>query len=653
MPRPRLAMLAGWPACGHNFPIMHLRQSSLRILHCSVLLLLGTCSACTGSAAARSEPAEMNPQSLPDLNSLDELPAEGAVQRSGSFLNRVLLSGDEFSEGTIAHSGTGLASLSSEAQGPGPAQWLIYRFAMQGVDAERVAINWDGTDIPEYSSGFHIMLADYGSGRWRYINSVTQPDPVISLPAVPALSPFGNTFLAIICYGGQAASINSIAVWSDSEHSVPQPQPAAALHVGPGQAYADIESAYADVNDNGAIIVHPQPGNAPYMQPHLQVYKAGIAFLADNTTLPAGSRVRLQGGAYNYTGAGPVPRAVFQFNPGADGGLVQGFEIFDAHNDSHNGAALRINQANDLSIVDCEIHGCDMGIMSNGSAADVTAARQLILSCVIHGNGNLSDPGYNHNLYLGGHSVTLRHCEVYGALTGHNVKSRAHINRLEYCYIHDSANREIDFVDAADTELPGSDSMLLGCIVVKQQNMDGNKHTIHFGQDGGHDHDGTLFLTQCTIVTPYLSPVVQLTAASAGLRCVNSLFWSTENPTSGQSLVSVANGTTFDNVSGDHNWFSESISYPTEPGLDPDSSTQGLAGEHPPFADPGSNDFHLTGLHMGITDSGRPLDWQLDLQYSADYPNILHTLDEYRATACAALRPVVGLPDIGAYEFVP
>lgn len=38
---------------------------------------------------------------------------------------------------------------------------------------------------------------------------------------------------------------------------------------------------------------------------------------------------------------------------------------------------------------------------------------------------------------------------------------------------------------------------------------------IHFGQDGGRDHDGTLYLVHNTIVTPFISPVVDLSSAKA------------------------------------------------------------------------------------------------------------------------------------------
>ena len=141
---------------------------------------------------------------------------------------------------------------------------------------------------------------------------------------------------------------------------------------------------------------------------------------------PKGERVRIDAAGFHYTGAGEVPRAIDQFNPGADGGTLEGFELFGARNDSYNGAGARVNQASRVTVRDCEIHHNDMGIMPNGDAARGSCALLRIESCLIHHNGSDKHPGYNHNLYLGGTSVILRACEVHSRTTGHNVKSRAH-----------------------------------------------------------------------------------------------------------------------------------------------------------------------------------------------------------------------------------
>ena len=86
---------------------------------------------------------------------------------------------------------------------------------------------------------------------------------------------------------------------------------------------------------------------------------------------------------------------------------------------------------------------------------------------------------------------------------------------MEYCYIHHSANREFDLVNAAETARPESDAVLLGNIIAKDPKCSGNRTVIHFGQDGGKPHNGTLHLTFNTIVTPFVAPVVELSTAEA------------------------------------------------------------------------------------------------------------------------------------------
>ena len=231
------------------------------------------------------------------------------------------------------------------------------------------------------------------------------------------------------------------------------------------------------------ILIYPREGGQPYEKTAVFVRQKDLTFRG----VPAkGAKyVKISGKGFDYSGAGSTPRAIFQFNPGTDGCALEGFELSAAHNDSHNGAGVRINQANHVTVRNCSIHDNDMGIMSNGDGSLTAAVNQRIEHCEIHHNGDPADPGYNHNLYLGGTSVTLRFCEVHHSLTGHNVKSRAHHTRVEYCYIHDSANREFDLVDAADTAQPDSHAVLLGNVIVKDPQCAGNRTAIHFGQDGG------------------------------------------------------------------------------------------------------------------------------------------------------------------------
>lgn len=284
------------------------------------------------------------------------------------------------------------------------------------------------------------------------------------------------------------------------------------LHVGPGQAFSRIEDALEAAAPGSRIIVHPLPNSEAYKEVKLMVSKPNLTIQAADPNQP----IPLDGTGVNYTGAGSTPRAIVQFCAEGSGGTLDGFILCGAHNDTHNAAGVRISQANDVTISRCDIHGNDMGIMSDGRAGgkgvEPQGANQLVTHCRITENGAPEEPGYNHNLYLGGDSVTIQYSEIARAVTGHNVKCRVHRVTISNCSIHDAANREIDLVDGKNcTDVSGSNALISNCSIKKDARCQGNHGTIHFGKDGGAAHDGGLVLKNNVIETPFSTPVIELT----------------------------------------------------------------------------------------------------------------------------------------------
>ena len=403
------------------------------------------------------------------------------------------------------------------------------------------------------------------------------------------------------------------------------------LRVGPGEKFGRIEDALRAAKPGDTIGVFPKKDGTCYRKVALHVQTPGITIKAVGK-----SRVRLDGKGYDYSGRGAVPRAIVQFGPAANGCVLEGFELTGAHNASHNGAGVRINQANHVVIRQCTIHGNDMGIMSNGNGRPGTAEGQLIEACLIHSNGDRTHPGYNHNLYMGGSEVTMRGCEVHSSLTGHNFKSRAHRNLIVGCYIHDSANRELDLVDGkGDTDRPGSDTVLFGNVIVKDPKCSGNRAVIHFGQDGGKGHDGTLWLVHNTIVTPFISPVVQLSTVQAKVEFVNNIVW---DAASGQRNQVLVKGGQANAVSGSHNWVASGFG-PKIGGLD--HLIVGDRGAQPGFRDVDKRDFRLVP-GAAVIDRGGPLPREL--------ATVLAKRQAYRPPQQTLERTFRGKPDPGAYE---
>lgn len=479
-----------------------------------------------------------------------------------------------------------MARLSSGSVGGHQLSYALYRFDASGVTPQTLLIDAYFNLCPADAAGaYWLGLGDYSKGRWSWQGPLSGSPQLLTLNVGGYLSPAGNFVVAIVAFNGASFYLSHLAIDAD------------VLEVGSGQPYSMLEDAYQAAPDSATILVHPQAGGAPYVHPALQVYKPGIAFRG---VIEAGARVKLDGAGFNYTGAGSTPRAIFQFNPGADGGSIAGFELYNASNDTYNGAGVRINQANNVLVRNCDIHNDDMGIMSNGSVSADTARGQRIEFCRIANNGSLSDPGYNHNLYLGGKSVQVCCCEIAGSLTGHNLKSRAHFNLVEFCYIHDSANRELDLVDDTEnTAAAESHSVVVGNVIVKDPNCPGNRAVIHFGQDGGGDHNGTLYLVHNTIVTPFISPVVTLSAASAGAAIWNNIVWDEASGQSGQSLISAVGGAQLGNATGGHNWLAAGQTIPPGTNIDDGSNYHAASGEEPALRGRNQRGSELARLRPG------------------------------------------------------
>ena len=414
------------------------------------------------------------------------------------------------------------------------------------------------------------------------------------------------------------------------------------LTVGPGYTYSTINAAYTAASSDDSILVYPQAGGTPYSQPALNIYKANISIIGQ---APNGDRIQLDGSGYNYSGAGSIPRAMFQFNSGGDGGRVANFEISNCRNNSYNGAAVRINQANNIVIENCNVHNCDMGFMSNGSVSSGTATNQLIKNCLVHDNGSTLHLGYSHNFYMGGDSVTLRGCNVHSSTTGHNVKSRAHLTIIEGCYIHDSANRELDLVDdSGNTTVAGSHALIKGSTIVKDPAVTGNRTVIHFGQDGGYNHNGTLHIINCTIVTPFISAVVHLSAPDARTHLQNTLVIDPTGNQGNQVLVYANHGASLTNSSGSNLWLSYGLTTPATGSFT--NTTIGARYYIPPFHDITIGDYRLTSSVADIVNTGNIID-DRDLPL----PFRLKPLMTPTPLLGSQIRIIQEQPDLGAFEW--
>lgn len=288
----------------------------------------------------------------------------------------------------------------------------------------------------------------------------------------------------------------------------------AVLQVGDGRQFVQIAAAVKAAPPGAEIDVFP--ASRGYAQTALRLSKP--------LHLRAMGHVLLDGRGFDFSGVGSVPRAIVQFDPGASGSSITGFEMCNAHNASFNGAAIRIQAARNVNVTRCDIHDNDMGIMSSGIEGDPQAgSNQRYEECLIHGNGNTKDPGYNHNLYLDGSSAYLNRCVIYGSVTGHNLKSRAHFTQVTNSLLFGGANRQIDCVNSWNSARAASNLVVYNCVIAMDPLSVGNGNVIHFGRENG-DRNGCAYLLACSVYTEFLSPVLLLTSPGASAKITDSMI---------------------------------------------------------------------------------------------------------------------------------
>jgi hypothetical protein len=100
---------------------------------------------------------------------------------------------------------------------------------------------------------------------------------------------------------------------------------------------------------------------------------------------------------------------------------------------------------------------------------------------------------------------------------------------------------------------------------------------IHFGQDGGKGRNGTLHLAFNTIVTPFISPVVELSAAGTKAWLLGNVVASGARQ-AGQKVAGVRGGAAMQNTGGESNWFCGDFSA-AETSLDAKRNHFGPAGD--------------------------------------------------------------------------
>lgn len=295
----------------------------------------------------------------------------------------------------------------------------------------------------------------------------------------------------------------------------------------------------------------------------------------------------------------PNKKGIFVVELGVGPVTVENLEFSGSkisENDGNNGAGIRA-QGTDLTVRNCYFHDNQNGILAGDGAMTIEYSEFAY-------NG---EAGYEHNVYIGtAPKFVFRGNYSHHVKSGHALKSRA----LENHIVYNRLMEEADGNGSALIDLPqGGLSYVIGNLIQKGPMAENKNRIVLYKGEGGTNPDLRLYVSHNTFVNDGSPNAVFVDApAGAEVNVYNNLF--------------VGPGT------------------PIKTG-DPNTTIVDLGNlqtEDAGLVDRAGYDYHLLDGAPGI-DGGEVLDALLipDSQY-------LHPTQ-------TEARPVVGAPDIGAYEF--
>jgi hypothetical protein len=250
------------------------------------------------------------------------------------------------------------------------------------------------------------------------------------------------------------------------------------VRVGPTRRYGKPSEAAAVANDHDIIEIDAAE------------YRGDVAIWRQNglTLRGVGGRPHLRADGRNADGKG-----IWVIK--GDDTVVENVEFSGARVPDLNGAGIR-HEGKNLTVRNSFFHDNEMGILTNN---DISPNEIVIEFSEFYANtvdyqkhGRLG-----HNIYIGRTDrFVLRGSYVHGAVTGHNVKSRA----LENIIVN---NRITDESDGASSHLidlsEGGSAYVVGNIF-HQSTASENYHMLAYAADGNKGNPGDAYFASNTFV---------------------------------------------------------------------------------------------------------------------------------------------------------
>lgn len=199
--------------------------------------------------------------------------------------------------------------------------------------------------------------------------------------------------------------------------------------------------------------------------------------------------------------------------------VVDNVEFHEAKVPDQNGAGIRA-EGGDLLVLNSGFYDNENGILG-GDGADITIERS-------HFARNGFGDGQTHNLYIGfANRLTVLSSYFHEARSGHNLKSRAKVNRVEYSYLMDGVKGNSSYL----LDFPnGGVVYVRGNLLHKGPNAE-NSTAIAFGAEGLKWPLNTVELVHNTVVmTRPGGHFLSVAPATQSVRLVANLFAGTGSP---------------------------------------------------------------------------------------------------------------------------
>jgi len=275
------------------------------------------------------------------------------------------------------------------------------------------------------------------------------------------------------------ASVGALRVFNLTANINPDlsilPLPQQVLRVGPGKTYATPSAAVNAAHDGDVIEID---GSVAYTDDTLTLNHNNVSLRGVN------GRPHIQ-----YTGNAIANRKGIWVISGNQT-RIENIEFSGAKvsaNDGSNGAAIRF-EGRDISLCEVYAHDNENGFLGHGGVVDIEYSE-------FNHNG-LGDVGKTHNVYINesgnlavdaGDQLIFKFNYSHRAYAGHNLKTRAQYNDIEFNRIMDEADGESSYL----IDIPnGGHSVIIGNVLQQGPNRQ-NSTLISYGESGLKPYGGT------------------------------------------------------------------------------------------------------------------------------------------------------------------